>query len=82
MCKNEVTYLKAAIISTLPVQEVSISEVSFQMPDFRMPDAGLPDEMALDEQPYIPDYLIPPRAGGSLVILLHSIKIPSPEYLS
>jgi len=81
-CKNEVTYLKAPIIFMMPVQQLAVSEVSFEMPDFLMPDAGLITDKPIDEQLYICDHLIPPRAGGSLVILLHSIKIPSPEDLS
>lgn len=81
-CKNEVTYLKAPIIFMMPVQELAVSAISFEMPDFRMPDTRLVSEKACDEQPYICNFLIPPRAGGSLVILLHSIKIPSPEDLS
>lgn len=81
-CRNKVTYLKAPIISLLPVQETKISDISLEMPDFRMPDAGLFSFELIDEQPYLTQYLIPPRAGGSLVILLQSIKIPSPEDLS
>lgn len=78
-CKNEVTYLKAPIIFVMPVQELAVSEVSFEMPDFRMPDAGFITDKPIDEQLYTCDHLIPPRADGSLFILLHSIKIPSPE---
>ncbi|MBE0647432.1 MAG: hypothetical protein IH596_06590 [Bacteroidales bacterium] len=77
-CKNEVTYLKAPIIFMMPVQELAVSEISFEMPDFRMPDAGSLDE-SIFLDPIIHSYVLPPRAGGSLVILLHSIKIPSPE---
>jgi len=81
-CKNEVTYLKAQIIFVMPVQKLAVSEASFEMPDSRMPDAGLFSDAVDVASPIINNYLIPPRAGGSLVILLHSIKIPSPEDLS
>ncbi|NQV03501.1 MAG: hypothetical protein HQ542_12700 [Bacteroidia bacterium] len=77
-CKNEVTYLKAPIISTMPVQELTVSVGSFEMPDFRIPDAALFDE-SIQYESLIRSYVVPPRAGGSLVILLHSIKIPFPE---
>jgi hypothetical protein len=83
-CKNEVTYLKAPIIFMMPVQELAVSELSFEIPLLRRftprsdNDAGLSDEW-LRPEPLIHSYVMPPRAGGSLVILLHSIKIPFPE---
>jgi len=80
-CKNEVKYLKAPIISTMPVEELAVAEVSFEMPDYLMPDAGIFDE-SLYPEPLIHSYVLPPRAGGSLVILLNSIKIPFPEDLA
>lgn len=81
-CHDEVTYLKAPIISVVPAQKQNVSVVSFGIQDLRLPDAGIFSDAVDDASPYIDDYLIPPRAGGSLVILLHSIKIPSPEDLS
>lgn len=83
-CRNEVTYLKAPIVSTMPVQELVVSEVSFEMPLLRRftpssdNDAGLLNG-SLRSEPLIHSHVIPPRAGGSLVILLHTIKIPFPE---
>ena len=77
-CTNEVTYLKASIISTMPVQELSLSIFSFEIPDSRMPDAGLIEE-SLCDKPLIHSYVLPPRAGGPLFIFLHQIKIPFPE---
>lgn len=83
-CKDEVTYLKAPIISTMPVQEVTVSLISFEMPLLRRfasrsdDDAGLSDG-SLRVEPLIPSHVLPPRAGGSLLILLHSLKIPFPE---
>ena len=83
-CKDEVTYLKVPILSTMPVQELAVSVPSFEMPLLRRftsrsdDDAGFSDESRYSK-PLIRSYLLPPRAGGSLIILLHSIKIPFPE---
>jgi len=77
-CRNEVTYLKAPIISTSPIQKLTVSVVSFDIPVQRMPKTGMSDE-SVTEQPYIRPEILPPRAGGPLFIILHQLKIPFPE---
>ncbi len=77
-CRNEVTYLKTPIISTLPIQKLSVSVASFDIPVQRIPETGMSDESVTD-QPYIRPEVLPPRAGGPLFIILHQLKIPFPE---
>ena len=80
-CRNEVTYLRAPIVSILPAQEESINIPSVELSDCRMPDAGYPD--AADScTPFWRSSFTPPQIRGSLIIFLHTLKIPSPDELS
>jgi hypothetical protein len=77
-CKDRVTYLKAPIISTLPAEGLNLSVSSLEMPDFLLSVTGLP---ASPQQNLFHHEtgIIPPRAGGSLFLYYHCIRIPVPE---
>ena len=77
-CSNELTYLKAPIVTTAPIQEISLSVASFDVPDFLMPDAGILRTDVANKF-YSLQQEHPPPARIKLFILLNQLRIPFPE---
>lgn len=80
-CRNEVTYLRAPIVSTMPVQEEPVGIPTIERPGCRMQDTGYladNDFKAL----FLRSPFLPPRIHRSLIIFLNTLKIPSPEEVS